>query len=171
VTTADIDCAEQISGPSLPIFKGKTTRHSPLSAASDYVAVPPQILSVNQHVSLSGDLFFVNQIPFFATINDHIQFTTAEHIANRKLPQLVLASKHVQSIYTPARNFTVKFMLMDGEFVPLRHDLSMAGIVLNTTAANEHMPKIERQIRVIKERVGSMCHTIERTDIQGYPNC
>jgi hypothetical protein len=22
-----------------------------------------------------------------------------------------------------------------------------------------------------KECVGSMCHTIERTDIQGYPNC
>jgi hypothetical protein len=40
-------------------------------------------------------------------------------------------------------------MIMDGEFVPLKHDLAIAGIVLNTTAANEHVPKIERQIRVI----------------------
>jgi hypothetical protein len=123
------------------------------------VAVPPQIFSANQHVSLSGDLFFVNQILFFATISDHIKFTTAEHIANRKLPQLVIASKHVQSIYT-AHGFTVKFMLMDGALVPLRHDLSVAGIVLNTTAANEHVPKIERQICVIKERVRATRHTL-----------
>jgi hypothetical protein len=51
-------------------------------------------------------------------------------------------------------------MLMDGEFVPLRNELSSNGIVLNTTAANEHVPKIERQIRVIKERVRATRHTL-----------
>ena len=66
-----------------------------------------------------------------------------EHIANRKLKQLVLASQHVQAIYA-ARDFKIKFMIMDGEFVPLKHDLATAGIVLNTTAANEHVSKIER---------------------------
>jgi hypothetical protein len=71
----------------------------------------------------------------------------------------VLASKHAQALYT-ARGFTVKSMLMDGEFVPLKHDLSMAGIILNTTAANEHVPKIERQIRVSKEHVRATRHTL-----------
>ena len=82
-----------------------------------------------------------------------------EHIANRKLKQLVLASQHVQAIYA-ARDFKIKFMIMDGEFVPLKHDLATAGIVLNTTSANEHVPKIERQIRVIKEHVRAIRHTL-----------
>jgi hypothetical protein len=107
-----------------------------------YVAAPPHILSANKYATLSVDLFFVNQVPFFATRSDHIKFTTAEHIANHKIAQLVQASKHVQAMYT-ARGFKVKSMLMDGEFIPLKHELSLASIVLNTNAVNEHLPKIE----------------------------
>ena len=65
----------------------------------------------------------------------------------------------VRDIYA-ARGFEVKYMLMDGEFVPMKHDLASAGIVLNTTTANEHVPRIERQIRVIKERVRATRHTL-----------
>ena len=87
---------------------------------SDYVAIPPAILSANRYVTLSGDLFFVNKVPFFATISDHIKFTTAEHIINHKIEQLMQASKHVQAVYR-ARGFHIKFMLMDGESVPMKH--------------------------------------------------
>jgi hypothetical protein len=51
-------------------------------------------------------------------------------------------------------------MLMDGEYVPMKHDVATAGNVLNTTSANEYVPKIERQIRVIKERVRATRHTL-----------
>jgi hypothetical protein len=100
----------------------------------------------------------VNKVPFFANVSDHIKFTTAD-IANRKIKQLVLASQHVQAVYA-ARDFRIKFMLMDGEFVPMKHALATAGIVINTTSAKEHVPKIKRQIRVIKERVRATRHTL-----------
>ena len=115
-------------------------------------------------MTLFGDIFFINKVPFFAIISDHIKFTTTEHIANHKLKQLVLASLHVQAIYA-ARDFNVKVMIMDGEFVPLKHDLAIAGIFLNTTAANEHVPKIERLIRVIKEREHATRHTLSFKEI------
>ena len=50
-------------------------------------------------MTLSGDMLFAkHQVPFFVTISDHIKFTTAEHILNRKIQQLVQASKHVQGL-------------------------------------------------------------------------
>jgi hypothetical protein len=146
VRAEDIDCAEKIYGSSVPILKGETTRQTPHTAISDYVAVPPKILPANKYVTLLG-------------ISDHIKFTTAEHIVNRKIGQLVQASKHVQAMYA-ARGFQVKSMLMDGEFITMKHKLSSPGIVLNTTAANEHVPKIERHICVIKERVHATRHTL-----------
>ena len=49
---------------------------------------------------------------------------------------------------------------MDGEFELLHNDLNQAGIDLNITVANEHIPQIEQQIRVIKERVQATCHSL-----------
>ena len=58
-------------------------------------------------------------------------------------------------VYGYARGgFVVNLMLMDMEFDKIKDVLPM--IVVNTTAAREHVPEIERQIRTIKERVRSV---------------
>ena len=50
--------------------------------------------------------------------------------------------------------FVVNLMLMDMEFEKIKDVLPM--VEVNTTAAREHVPDIEGQIRTIKERVRSV---------------
>ena len=68
-------------------------------------------------------------------------------------------SKMLLRIYTQ-RGFKVNHALLDGEFVPLRTDLLNMGIVANFATRNEHVPEIERQYRVIKERARACRSTL-----------
>jgi hypothetical protein len=54
--------------------------------------------------------------------------------------------------------FIVQTLLMDMEFEKLKPLLP--NVTLNTTVAREHIGKIERKIRVIKERVSSTVNTL-----------
>ena len=55
-------------------------------------------------------------------------------------------------VYGYARGgFVVNLMLMDQEFEKIKDALPL--VEVNTTAAREHVPEIERHIRTIKERV------------------
>ena len=58
-------------------------------------------------------------------------------------------------VYGYARgSFVVNLMLMDMEFDKIRDVLPM--VEVNTAAAREHVPEIERRIRTIKKRVRSV---------------
>ena len=111
--------------------------------------VPPAVLDSNKDITLSADILFVNRIPFYATISRHIKFTTVEAIPSRKLPQLIKSTQSVLDLYSQ-RGFKFTTTLMDGEFVPMRRELAAMGVHPNFATANEHVPEIERQIRVLK---------------------
>ena len=59
-----------------------------------------------------------------------------------------------------ARGFNVRTAKMDNEFSHMEEDFKDLGLQLQTVAADAHVPKIERQIRVIKERVRATRHTL-----------
>ena len=89
VTTDDVDRANTIYGPSIATLKGKTTRTKSKPVVTDYVDIPIAVLDSNKDITLSADILFVNQIPFYATISRHIKFNTVEAIPSRKLPHII----------------------------------------------------------------------------------
>ena len=151
--------AEKINGPSIKALKGKTIHTKPSPVVLDYVAVPHEIFKENRDVTLSLDVMFVNRIPFLASIRRNIKFKTAETLHNRTTSQLVQCVTNVKALYTKI-GFNVTTALMDGEFVPMRTALLKMGVSLNTAYAAKHMPEIEQQHRLIKERARACHHSL-----------
>ena len=159
VTVEDFIRADKIYGRDIHSLKGKTTRTQPNRLVTDYVEIPPSVLEKNKHMTLSIDIMYVNIIPFVTTISRNIKFTTAEAIQKRTTAQLVQLIKNVLPIYAQ-RGLQVDNTLLDGEFVPLRTDLLTLGINPNFATHNEHVPKIERQHRMIKECARACHHSL-----------
>ena len=59
--------------------------------------------------------------------------------------------------------FFVNLIMMDGEFATL--ELSFDLVEINTTAAHEHVGKIERSVRTIKERGWSILTVLPCTTL------
>ena len=155
VTIADVKIAQTIYGKDVYAIRGKTVRKTPQSVQVDtLVPVPTSILTHYRKITLCVDLFYVDKIPFLGTISRKILFMTIEPLKNRKLTTIYTSVEKVVHTYR-ARGFRIQFVMADNEFKGLRVNLLKLRIYLNCAAANEHVPEIERAIRVIKERVRS----------------
>jgi len=78
-----------------------------------------------------------------------LKFVTAEHVPVRTATNLSKHMTRVLEVYKRA-GFIVRTILMDGEFEKIRPLLPT--VECNMTAAKEHVSKVERTIRTIKER-------------------
>ena len=159
MTVSDFARSDKIYGKDIHALKGKTNRSKPKKMVINYMELPKSILDSNRNITLSIDIMYVNKIPFVTTISRHVKFTTVEVIQKRTKSQLSECIKNVVAIYTQ-RSFKVNHALLDGEFVPLRTDLLNMVIVSNFATRNEHVPEIERQHRVIKERARACRSTL-----------
>jgi hypothetical protein len=65
VTRADIDAAEHIFGPNVGALRGKTVRRPNPHVPSGVDAVPHDVIKLHKHVTLTVDLMFINNLPFF----------------------------------------------------------------------------------------------------------
>ena len=112
-------------------------------------------------VTLCIDIFFVNKIPFFITYSLVICFLLVTHLSGQKALVIFKALKAMCNYYLQ-RGFQVVFIKGDGEFKPLQAfmDTVYGAPQLNVTSANEHVPDVERKIRVIKEQVRAIIYSI-----------
>ena len=108
---------------------------------------------------LTLDIFFFNKIPFLLSLSRKICFTEVNHLANRTVPQIFASFKEVYQYYMH-HGFRITTVHSDGEFAPLQALVAslQGGTMINLASANEHVPEIERKIRVVKERCRAAQH-------------
>ena len=101
----------------------------------------------------------MKKVPFFLAFSRKIYFTSVNHLENRTVPEIFKALKGVYQHYLYC-GFCITTVHADGDFGPLKSLIeSLPGSPLvNMAAANEHVPDIERQIRVVKERCRATRH-------------
>ena len=92
---------------------------------------------------------FVNGLPFLVTRSRDIRLNTIEFIPSRTARQLSSSLTKIVKIYARG-GFIVRLVMMDMEFEKIKDEFTQ--VVVNTTAAREHVGEIERVIKFIKER-------------------
>ena len=120
---------------------------------------PPGTTAAPQRSITTTDIFFVNGTAFFITLSRNIDFTAIQYLTDRKITSIFKAFKEVYHYYR-RRGFRITTIHADGEFAPLQvliNDMP-DGPVVNLASANEHVPEIERRIRVVKERARAIRH-------------
>ncbi len=139
MSVVDAEVALKIWGPNIAALKEKTTCSKPEVVVMDIVRIPKEIQEVHKIISMSIDIFFVNQIPFFITLSRNICFTMVTHLTNRKLVNIFKAFKGIY-VYYLQKGFQITTVTGDGEFEPMQELMNeLPGApCLNLASANEH---------------------------------
>ena len=161
ITKRDIEVAQAIWGKDVCALKGKTVRSNAPRVGGMALKVPREFLNLHREVYLTVDLFFVNKIIFFLTLSRKIDYTSVTHLSSRKIAKIFKAFKALYKFYLQ-RGFRITEVHADNEFAPLEALIAdmPRGPRLNVTSADEHVPEIERRIRVVKERARAIRHSL-----------
>ncbi len=141
VLVVDAEVALKIWGPNIAALKGKTMHSKPEVVVMDIVRTPKEIREVQKIISMSIEIFFVNQISFFITLSRNICFTTVTHLANRKLVNVFKVFRGIY-VYYLQKGFQITMVTGDGEFQPMQELMNELPSAphLNLASANEHKP-------------------------------
>ena len=157
ISEQDVTNALKIYGPDIASLKGKTVRRAAPVVRTDYIFVPRSIFDANKHITLAGDIMYVNGIKFLVTVSRGINLVTSEYIPDRTKGNLKQALVRAIRIYQN-KGMHVTTALADGEFEPLKGELGSTD--LNAAAAAEHVSEVERKLRLIKERFRALRSTL-----------
>ena len=112
VTLEDVTRSEKIYGTTIAALKGKTIWTNTDPVVTEYITPPQEIIKSNKNINISGDIIFVNHIPFFATNSRNIKFNTIKCI--RKMTQKNITNSLITVNYICIRRgFNIKTDLMD----------------------------------------------------------
>jgi len=142
------NCPVTANATDLAGIRGRMVRRPPESVTTNYVQIPWVILEQHQLVTLAVDVMFVNGVPFLVSVARSLNLVTAEFLPSQTAKKLASGITRMIDLYACGR-FQLGTVLMDNEFEKLQNLVPI--LVINTTAAKEHVPEVERKIRLIKE--------------------
>ena len=109
---------------------------------------------------------FINGIHFINTISRHVNFMTAEHIANAEASTLQESIRKLKQV-NMQRGFNITNILIYGQFNCIRGNLVELQINLNICSNEEHVGEIERLNCMIKEQVGGIYNMLPFNKLPG----
>ncbi len=122
-----------------------------------HIKILRAILEQCQQVTLAVDLMFANGVLFLVSVSRGVNLVTAEHTPSHTANQLAAGIGCIMDLYS-CRRFQVGTVLMDSKFEKLRVLIPI--LVVNTTAAKEHVPEVERRVCLIKEHGRGILNTL-----------
>ena len=163
VTDTDCDIAIQIYGKDIASLKGKSTRSKPTPAVHDVVSIPKRLLYIHKNVHLFMDIMYVNGLPFLMTISKHLYYRTATYLTDEKANTLYKAMDGVFNKYNNA-GYKIKHISADNQFqASLEAIQDELRVTVHFSAAQEHVPEAERNIRTVKDTIRSVIASIPYT--------
>ncbi len=102
--------------------------------------IPRDFVQLHKYVTLVVDVMFMNGLPFLVTSSRGLSLVTIEYLPSRTAKRFVQTLERVFKIYATA-GFIIQTTMMDMEFEKLRP--LIPHVILNTTAAREHVGDIE----------------------------
>ena len=123
------------------------------------------IFNQNKHVVVAGDIMYVAGLKFCVTVVTRgINLVTVKYLPDRKKDNIKDAlPRDLKFCWNKGMHVTMA--LADQEFERLKGQLGSTD--LNAEAAAEHVPEIEQQIRLVKERFRALKSTIPYKLIPG----
>ena len=155
VTTEDINLAQKAFGPDVGALKGKTTRKAPTPAFSNVIEIPQELLKINEEIVLSIDGLAVNSLKFFTSISHEVFYRTGQYLAEARASDYEDCMQEIYDVYRMG-GFKIVEIHCDNEFHKAMDKFAARQdppIKMNYATAKEHVPRAERNNRVIQERV------------------
>jgi hypothetical protein len=78
ISFKDVENAQRIFGKDLGSIQVKTVRLHPDAVTTDYIQVPPDIMTLHQDVTIAVDVMHIDGMQFLITASRNIQFTTVD---------------------------------------------------------------------------------------------
>ena len=156
VTARDFQIADAIWGKDIASMKGKTCKRA--TAVAD-VVVSTKIVQRDQVLSI--DIMFIDKIAILIGVATPLGLTIAYSLNNivskkssRAVAEVRKGINHFLAVLA-SQNFRTSLIMSDGEgaVVSLVDELGKVGVEVDISGAGGHVARIERRIRVIKERV------------------